>query len=339
MVYDNNRQTHGNLNMAARRAHGVQRVLTKLESSVKAGDYYEAHQMYRTLYFRYLAQKKYEELLQLIHEGATWLLTNDQLTSGADLSILFVDVLQKSENAPSDDYFKKLSRLFEMIGPEIPERETFLSNALQWSTKGLKEHRNGHPNLHQYIAQVYWKEKNYTLARHHFLHSEDGTGCATMLVELHRQRGFACEVDLFIAQAVLQYLCLQNKQSAVEAFKCYTKQHPNIQAGPPYILPLLNFIWFLLQTVESGKLAAFIVLCEKYEPSIKRDPSYTEYLDKISQIFFGVAAARPKTQGFLGNFLSSIFSELGNSDSSDEDTPNEPCPSTSRLHMETDNAN
>lgn len=32
--------------------HGVQRVLSKLESSVNAGNYYEAHQMYRTLYFR-----------------------------------------------------------------------------------------------------------------------------------------------------------------------------------------------------------------------------------------------------------------------------------------------
>lgn len=47
-------------------------------------------------------------------------------------------------------------------------------------------------------------EKNYALARYHFLHSSDGSGCATMLVELHSQRGYACEVDLFIAQAVFQ---------------------------------------------------------------------------------------------------------------------------------------
>lgn len=38
--------------MASNSARGVSRVLIKLENSVKAGDYYEAHQMYRTLYFR-----------------------------------------------------------------------------------------------------------------------------------------------------------------------------------------------------------------------------------------------------------------------------------------------
>lgn len=33
--------------------HGVQRVLNKLQSSLSKGDYYEAHQLYRTLYFRW----------------------------------------------------------------------------------------------------------------------------------------------------------------------------------------------------------------------------------------------------------------------------------------------
>lgn len=41
-------------NMAARRVHGVKRVLAKLELSVSTGNYYEAHQMYRTLYFRFV---------------------------------------------------------------------------------------------------------------------------------------------------------------------------------------------------------------------------------------------------------------------------------------------
>ena len=31
---------------------GVGRVLAKLQRSIEAGNYYEAHQMYKTLYFR-----------------------------------------------------------------------------------------------------------------------------------------------------------------------------------------------------------------------------------------------------------------------------------------------
>lgn len=36
----------------ARNRGGVQRVEGKLRASVEKGDYYEAHQMYRTLFFR-----------------------------------------------------------------------------------------------------------------------------------------------------------------------------------------------------------------------------------------------------------------------------------------------
>ncbi len=42
--------------MASKRG-GVERVLAKLHASVEQGNYYEAHQMYRTLYFRYRIDK------------------------------------------------------------------------------------------------------------------------------------------------------------------------------------------------------------------------------------------------------------------------------------------
>ena len=47
-------------------------------------------------------------------------------------------------------------------------------------------------------------EKNYPQARYHFIHSSDGEGCARFLIEYHITAGFPSEVDLFIAQAVLQ---------------------------------------------------------------------------------------------------------------------------------------
>ena len=47
-------------------------------------------------------------------------------------------------------------------------------------------------------------EQNYSESRYHFLHSSDGEGCAQMLVEYSASRGFRSEVDMFVAQAVLQ---------------------------------------------------------------------------------------------------------------------------------------
>lgn len=303
--------------MASRNNHGVQRVLAKLEASINSGNYYEAHQMYRTLYFRYLGQKKYSELLDLLYNGATVLLQHEQHSSGADLGILFVNVLTRSETEPSPDYFQKITSLLSIMRPTRPLRDTFVQNALRWSTKGT-DYKTGHPDLHKKIARVFWREKNYIMARQHFIYSTDGSGCAAMLVELHEQRGYTNEIDLFIAQAVLQYLCLQNKATAQEAFNSYTSRHPKINSGPPYLLPLLNFLYFLLKTIDSGKLAVFTVLCEQYQISLNRDPCYRQYLDKIGQLFFNVPPPRPRNQGLFGSILRSFFNGLEDEDSDEE---------------------
>ncbi|CAG9865262.1 unnamed protein product [Phyllotreta striolata] len=303
--------------MATQGVRGVSRVLEKLEKSVKDGNYYEAHQMYRTLYFRYLTQKKYGELKDMLYNGAVLFLERDQQLSGSDLGILLIDALEKSDDYDCNSWSHKLTKIFRHINSSTPERDTFLARAIRWSSRGSS---HGHPLLHRSIALVYWDEKNYAQARHHFIYSQDGKNCARLLIEFQRSQGFKDEADLFIVQTVLQYLCLKNKSTANQTFTSYTEQHPRIlKAGPPYLLPLLNFVWFLLQAIESRKIHLFAVLCEKYETSLRRDPCYIHYLDKIGQIFFGVKPPQPMHQGgsFFGNFLESFLSGL-DEDSEDE---------------------
>ncbi|XP_026751846.1 Golgi to ER traffic protein 4 homolog [Galleria mellonella] len=303
--------------MATRGERGVVRVLDKLEASVNSGQYYEAHQMYRTLYFRYLSQKKYAELLKLLHKGSTVLLQHDQQGSGADLAILLIDVLNKSEIKPCEEWIEKLAKLFEMMSSSIPEREIFLTNAVKWS---MDANKKGHPLLHKKIAEVYWKEKKYTAAHKHFLHSSDGAAYANMLVELHTTKGLKSEIDLFIAQAVLQFLCLRNIQMATETFDKYTESHPTIKndKGPPYLFPLLNFLWFLLRAIEQRHVNQFKILRSWYAISIKRDPNYSVYLDNIGRIWFGIEVQR-KTRNPNSVFGGLLKSIIGDADSSDED--------------------
>lgn len=85
-------------------------------------------------------------------------------------------MLVKSKTKPGEAHFATLANLFQMISSEIPERKTFLTNALRWSMSGSEIHKNGHPQLHKLIAEIFWKEKNYVLARYHYLHSSDGQG-------------------------------------------------------------------------------------------------------------------------------------------------------------------
>jgi hypothetical protein len=87
-------------------------------------------------------------------------------------------------------------------------------------------------------------------SRYHFLRSNDGESCANMLVEFQLKSGHPNEIDIFIAQTVLQYLCLRNKKAANIVFEMYTKAHPNIENSGPYKLPLLNFLQFLLSAIN-----------------------------------------------------------------------------------------
>ncbi|XP_070187925.1 Golgi to ER traffic protein 4 homolog isoform X2 [Littorina saxatilis] len=257
-------------------ARGIERVLAKCEECIGSGNFYEAHQMIRTLYFRYNSQQKYAEAIDLLYRGALTLLNHNQYGSGADLSLLLVDTLEKSSTPVTQETIEKLAQLFEKMDPDCPERPVFVSRAIKWTTNIDQSHTRGHPNLHQKLGVIFWQENNYPAARYHYIHSEDGEGCASMLLAYHTARGYPSEVDLFITQAVLQYLCLKNKTTASSCFKAYTTKHPAIKAGPPYVLPLLNFIWFLLVAVESGKIAVFTILCEKYQISLERDPAYKE---------------------------------------------------------------
>uniref|UniRef100_A0A8C6SLF5 Golgi to ER traffic protein 4 homolog n=1 Tax=Neogobius melanostomus TaxID=47308 RepID=A0A8C6SLF5_9GOBI len=287
---------------SARNRGGVQRVEGKLRASVEKGDYYEAHQMYRTLFFRYMSQAKHAEAKELMYNGALLFFSYNQQNSAADLSMLVLEVLEKSESKVEDDILEQLAKLFSQMDQNSPERVAFVSRALKWSTGGSG--KLGHPKLHH----LWLTQQNYSESRYHFLHSSDGEGCALMLVEYSASRGFRSEVDMFVAQAVLQFLCLKNKNSASVVFSTYTEKHPSIEKGPPFVQPLLNFIWFLLLAVDGGKLTVFTVLCEQYQPSLKRDPMYNDYLDRIGQLFFGVPPKQsPSYGGLLGNLLNSLM--------------------------------
>uniref|UniRef100_T1JH00 RRM domain-containing protein n=1 Tax=Strigamia maritima TaxID=126957 RepID=T1JH00_STRMM len=292
-------------------------VMKKLKTCVAEGNLYEAHQLYRMLYFRGGSIPDcYAELMDTLHDGSLRLLCENHKESGADVAALLVDILIKSNTVATEEIIEKLVRLYKLMNPDSPERSNFIHSALKWSNKLAPEYISGHPKLHESIALILWKEKNYPLARYHFLHSTDADGCASMLIDYHTSKGYSNEVDLFIAQAVFQYLCLRNKTTATLVFASYTEKHPDIDRGPPYFFPLLNFLWFLLRVVECGKSRdAFSVLCQQYQPTLSRDPTYNEYLERIGHLFFGLPPAKKKSAGVLSDLLQTF---LGNRDSDDE---------------------
>ena len=82
--------------------------------------------------------------------------------------------------------------------------------------------------------------------------------CTTTEWSLPPLPKLAVHLLMCIMFSCCRYLCLHNKTSAKDVFDYYTTQHPNIKkTGPPYILPLLNFIWFLLKVIERCSLVYY----------------------------------------------------------------------------------
>lgn len=80
-----------------------------------------------------------------------------QHNSGADLGILLIEVLVKSENNNCTEWIPKLSKIFAKISSHTPERDTFLVNVVRWSSQ---DGTHGHPFLHQVLDKCcYDKEK------------------------------------------------------------------------------------------------------------------------------------------------------------------------------------
>lgn len=170
-------------------------------------------------------------------------------------------------------------------------------------------------------------------------------GCASFLIEYHQSKGYPNEVDLFVAQAVFKFLCHKDKSTANTVFFRYVQYHPQIIAGPatstatvsknapesstdgspPYALPLLNFLWLLLLAIDTGRVTDYSILIEQYQPSIKRDPSYNDYLDRIGQLFFGLPPpkkANAAAGGMGGAFWKNLMTGLlGDENEAGEDGP------------------
>jgi hypothetical protein len=229
------------------------RLMKKLEELLANEDYYESHQIYRTLYHRLLRANRHSELSEMLYSAAILFLSKQQFNSGADLATLYIDVLIQSTTtcdeqrllANRDQILNNIKNLFELIPPKTPERLTFISKAIK--LRFLPQ-----SSIRRQFAVVLWREKNFAESRLHFVHSSDsGDDCALMLVEYQTSLGFPTEVDLFIAQFVLQVLCIRNKPMANQTFISYTSKHPDIKSpNPPFLLPLLNFLWFLLLAID-----------------------------------------------------------------------------------------
>ena len=99
---------------------------SKLQQRIQAAQdekrYYEAHQLYKTVYYRFSLRKKYAESLEYLLQGVKFFLEHQQWESGSDLACLYVDVLIKSRREITDSNLRDLCNFVSAMPSTCADR-------------------------------------------------------------------------------------------------------------------------------------------------------------------------------------------------------------------------
>lgn len=309
----------------------AQENIEKLQKVVEEGNYYGAQQMYKSISARYVSAQRYSEALDILQSGACIQLKHGQITCGAELAVLFVETLVKGKIPYDSDALDRVRKIYKMF-PQIPlpqhlpdddEMEqisealgaakirvdgcsSFLKAALKWSVE-FGAHRNGSPELHVMLAEyIYSESPEVDMARvsNHFVRGNSPKKFASVLVNF-MGKCYPDEDDLAIARAILMYLAMGNLRDANYLMDEIKKQLESNQHDFPQS-DLIQFIIYLLQTLQRDALPLFNMLRASYKTSIEREPAFNELLDEIVAKFYGVRRRNP-LQGVFGD----IFKMMG----------------------------
>ncbi|GAB5356296.1 hypothetical protein AAMO2058_000278600 [Amorphochlora amoebiformis] len=292
----------------------------KIKNAIEGENYYLAEQLIISQFNR-SKSKDLEGSLETLVEGASDLLKAKQGNEGGSLAKAYIQELVDNKILPDTKKIVRIQSLFAKFTKEHEKpRLEFMKEAIQWTSK-LGECPHGDARLHTDLARYYHGKNSYGLAHRHYVRGRRPTDHARLVLEWAK-KGYPSERDLFIARAVLEYLCVENLKNANEFFAAVTKtidaetpkesekktssgittdqDRPSVDTGYTIRTPLLNFLSFLLKTVERDALPLFDMLCAKYRPSLLRDSKFKTYLQRIAQIYFG----RQAPKGMLEELMS-----------------------------------
>ncbi|XP_071722819.1 protein GET4 [Rutidosis leptorrhynchoides] len=283
--------------------------------------------MYKSSSVRYIMAQRFSDALDLLHSGACLQFKHNQVTCGAELAVLYVDTLTKAKIPYDDNSLDSLRKIYETI-PQVPVPQhlgadddveklaealtaakmraescsSFLKAAIKWSAESGAP-RNGSPQLHSMLAQyLYSQSPELDLAKvsYHFVRGNDPEKFSSTLLDF-MGKCYPGEDDLAIARAILMYLAMGNLRDANYLLD-EVKKHMEANGLEFSESDLVEFVRYLLPTLQRDALPLLEKLRKVYKSRIDRDPSFNELLDEIAEKFYGVRRKNP-LQGMFGDIF------------------------------------
>jgi hypothetical protein len=147
---------------------GGLKVIKRAENKIESGEFYEAHQLYKTIYFRYMNQKRWGDALFVVFHGAKKLFLYNQNNSAADLSLLVLETYIECKAQVNEENRDRIIHLFSLFPSNHSLKNRFIFSCLRWSQReGV--YCEGDPVLLLNFGLDCLKESKYLEAQEYFL--------------------------------------------------------------------------------------------------------------------------------------------------------------------------
>ncbi|CBZ55714.1 conserved hypothetical protein [Neospora caninum Liverpool] len=290
------------------------RVRASVDRKIDSGDLYDAHQLVRTLFFRFMAKRESTQAVELCRVYGLRFAGLDQEALAVDLGMNMLTALEASRQAedgapPSDEQLGQVIELFNACaaagGKKGVDKYKLINRALKWSRSPQSPF--GHVRLHRAAAEAYWKEQRYGLCQGHLIYCRDPEALSQMVKEW-QAAGYLSERPFFWLRLILILLCLRDTETAEKVLGGSGENWDSSEVPAPL---QLAYLLVCACKYKSGKL--FDLLKQKYHLVLRRDETFAKYMDEIEKRTIG-RIQRPSVG------LASLFSSLMASLSADDES-------------------
>jgi len=318
-------------------SRGTQKNLNNINASIKEGKYYEAHQMLHSVSQRYVKQRKINDAIHLLHNGAKSLLNYDQEGSAFDLFKRLIHIYNNENVIVTEESVGRLIDILNSFKSINQFTDDAMKLSISWSIKNGKN-QFGDQSIHHAYGLKCLKEKKYYNAESHFVFGNLDSAKALGIMEYQwSTEKYSEDYGYFISRAVLQYLAIKKLSHARTCLSSFCdKIKTNIKNEDEkskiivhntnnvdiYSSSLLNFCQVLILIIErENTINHFQQVCQKYQDIlINTDPFLSELVDHIAEIFFNIKKQKP--HNMFEDLINSIFAPVGDNNALTSESDN-----------------
>lgn len=298
--------------MSTKKKSRNKRVHKKLEQCFQDGDLYEAEQLLKSFHKRLNGQKKFEQSISLLIEGAKRLFEHDRGAAGMSICMDLLDTWKLSCEQPSESEIEVVSTLFALIPKNTPPdlAKNYFKAVCKWvedtdqksenieeSAKSKKD--NMLFSLNKMAAEKYSKSGNFAEASTYYLRAGGCTKQHSKLLRAWSAPSPRLEKDLFVARAVLQYICLgrlKEAQGLLQEFDFVPKEGST---------PVANFVAIFFESCAKRQEELYFKVASVYQSLLEQEPDFNDWVRLCGQRYFNHPAPKQAggLMGMLGNMM------------------------------------